>query len=295
MDISLDSYKIFCTVARTGNMSQAAKELYISQPAVSMAVKQLEERLGGTLLVRTAKGVYLTSEGEVLYRYLDMAMSMIQTAQQKYLERVNLESGEIHIGASDIVLSGYLMKYIEKFSMQYTDIRINVTNKTSFESLELLKSGKIDMCFVNLPIEDDNDLEVIKLIEIRDCLIGGIKYKELSKTGINLSEIENYPLLLLEELSNTRLQLNKFALLNGVALKPIFELASYDILIEFAKINFGLTFIIKEFYGDIIDNKTLFEISVEPKFPPRNIGLVTLKNSPLSNAADKFADMLTEK
>ena len=76
--ISLDTYKIFCAVARTGNMSSAAKELFISQPAVSMAVKQLEERLGGQLLVRTPKGVRLTPEGRVLFNYLDMAFNMVR-------------------------------------------------------------------------------------------------------------------------------------------------------------------------------------------------------------------------
>ena len=115
--ISLDTYKIFCAVARSGNMSSAAKELFISQPAVSMAVKQLEERLGGQLLVRTPKGVRLTPEGRVLFNYLDMAFNMVKTAEHKYFELANLEKGEVRIGASDVVISGYLMPYIEKFSI----------------------------------------------------------------------------------------------------------------------------------------------------------------------------------
>ena len=117
--ISLDSYKIFCTVVKTGNMSAAAKELFISQPAVSMAVKQLEERLGSPLFVRTTKGVLLTPEGKILYTYLDMALNMVKTAEHKYYELANLEKGEVRIGASDIVISGYLMPYIEKFSNKY--------------------------------------------------------------------------------------------------------------------------------------------------------------------------------
>ena len=160
--ISLDTYKIFCAVARTGNMSSAAKELFISQPAVSMAVKQLEERLGGQLLVRTPKGVRLTPEGRVLFNYLDMAFNMVKTAEHKYFELANLEKGEVRIGASDVVISGYLMPYIEKFSKAYSDIRIKVVNKTTYESLELLKRGVIDMCFVNLPIEAGDDMEITK-------------------------------------------------------------------------------------------------------------------------------------
>lgn len=293
--ISLDSYKIFCAVVKTGNMSAAAKELYISQPAVSMAVKQLEERLGSPLLIRTSKGVRPTPEGGVLYTYLDRALNMINTAEHKYFEMANLEQGEVRIGASDIVISGYLMPYIEKYSNIYSDIRIKVTNKTTYESLRLLKSGTIDMCFVNLPIENTDDLEITKCLEIHDCLIGGTKYKELAKSGIELSKLSNYSLLLLEDMSNTRRQLDKFAAENGIVFKPIIELASYDLLIQFAKINLGLTFIIREFDNRAIDGESIFEIPVKPQLPNRYVGLVKLKNVALSYASNKFVEMLDLK
>ncbi len=290
--ISLDTYKIFCAVVRTGNMSAAAKELFISQPAVSMAVKQLEERLGGPLLVRTPKGVLTTPEGRVLFNYLDMAFNMVKTAEHKYFELANLEQGEVRIGASDVVISGYLMPYIEKFSNAYLDIRIKVVNKTTYESLELMKRGVIDMCFVNLPIEHSEDMEITRCVEIHDCLIGGTKYKELAERGVKLSELSKYPLLLLEDMSNTRKQLDKFAAANGIYFKPIIELASYDLLIEFAKINLGLTFIIREFDNSSIDGENIFEIPVTPELPTRYVGLVMLKNAALSFAARRFVEML---
>ena len=290
--ISLDTYKIFCAVARTGNMSSAAKELFISQPAVSMAVKQLEERLGGQLLVRTPKGVRLTPEGRVLFNYLDMAFNMVKTAEHKYFELANLEKGEVRIGASDVVISGYLMPYIEKFSKAYSDIRIKVVNKTTYESLELLKRGVIDMCFVNLPIEAGDDMEITKCVRIHDCLIGGTKYRELAETGVKRSELSNYPLLLLEDMSNTRKQLDRFAAENGIFFKPIIELASYDLLIQFARINLGLTFIIREFDNSSIDGENIFEIPVEPQLPQRYVGLVMLKNAALSFAARRFVELL---
>lgn len=290
--ISLDTYKIFCAVVRTGNMSAAAKELFISQPAVSMAIKQLEERLGGPVLVRTPKGVLPTPEGKVLFNYLDMAFNMVKTAEHKYYELANLEQGEVRIGASDVVISGYLMPYIEKFSNAYSDIRIKVVNKTTYESLELMKRGVIDMCFVNLPIEGSEDMEITECVEIHDCLIGGTKYRELAERGLKLSELSEYPLLLLEDMSNTRKQLDRFAAENGIYFKPIIELASYDLLIEFAKINLGLTFIIREFDNSSIDGESIFEIPVTPELPKRYVGLVMLKNAALSSAARRFVDML---
>lgn len=292
IDISLDLYKIYCTVVRTGNMSAAAKELYISQPAVSMSIKQLEERLGSTLLIRTARGVHTTQEGDILYEYLEQALGLIQTAEKKYFEMVNMERGEIKIGASDTVITNFLMPYLEKYHNVYPDINIKVTNKTTYETLRLLKNGSVDLCFINLPISEDDSLDITECLKIHDCLLGGTKYKEFAQKGIDIKEIVKYPLLLLENLSNSRRYIDKYAKKNGVILEPIIQLGSSDLLIDFARINLGLTFVIKEFTKKEIDNQSLFEIPLNPPIPKRSIGFVKLKNVALSHAAKRFTALL---
>ena len=137
-NIPLDLYKIFCAVVRMGNMSLAAKSLYISQPAVSMSIRQLEEKLGAPLLIRTTKGVRATPEGAVLYEYLEQALSLVSTGENKFLELVQLKAGEIKIGASDTVIANVLMPYLEQYAREYPQISIKVTNKTTYESLRLL-------------------------------------------------------------------------------------------------------------------------------------------------------------
>lgn len=291
-NIPLDLYKIFCAVVKTSNMSAAAKELYISQPAVSMSIRQLEDRLGTPLLIRTTKGVRTTPEGAVLYEYIDQAMGLIKTAESKYMEMVNLKTGEIKIGASDTVIQNFLMPYLEQFNNENNNINIKVTNKTTYESLRLLKSGDVDICFINLPIAEDDDLEVIPCSTVHDCLIGGTKYRHLAENGLNLKDIDQYPLLLLEDLSNSRRYIDNYTRENGVVLKPIIELGSSDLLLEFAKINLGLTFVIKEFTKNKIDGENIFEIPLTPPIPKRSIGIVKLKNVALSHAAQKFADLL---
>lgn len=292
IDVSLDLYKIYCAVVRTGNMSAAAKELYISQPAVSMSIKQLEERMGSTLLIRTAKGVRTTPEGDILYEYLEQALGLIKTAEKKYFEMVNMENGEIKIGASDTVIAHFLMPYLEEYHTLYPDINIKVTNKTTYETLRLLKNGSVDLCFVNLPISEDTDLEITECLKIHDCLLGGMKYQYLSQKGVDIQEIIKYPLLLLEDLSNSRRYIDQYAKKNGVILEPIIELGSSDLLIDFARINLGLTFVIKEFTKKEIDNQSLFEIPLNPPIPKRSIGLVKLKNVALSHAAKGFTNLL---
>lgn len=291
MDISLDLYKIFCAVVRTGNMSAAAKELFISQPAVSMSVRQLEDRMGSPLLIRTTKGVRTTPEGSILYEYLEQALGLIRMAEKKYCEMVNLEKGEIRIGASDSVISNFLMPYLEKFNNHNGNINIKVTNKTTYECIKQLKGGKVDLCFISLPLKEDHDLEVEECMEIQDCLVGGVKYRHLAETGIKLKEMEQYPLLMLEDISNTRRYLDQYAQQNGVLLRPIIELGSSDLLLDFARINLGLSYVIREFTKKNIDNQTVFEIPVDPPVPKRAVGMVKLKNVALSHAAKSFADL----
>ena len=292
VDVSLDLYRIFCAVVGAGNMSAAARALYISQPAVSMAIRQLEERMGSSLLVRTAKGVYPTAEGQLLYTYLEQALGLIHAAEEKYFQMVNMELGELKIGASDTVIANFLLPYLEKYHKLYPDINIKVTNKTTYESLKLLKSGSVDVCFINLPISKADELEIRPCIEIQDVLVGGERYRLLSQVGIELKDLCNYPLLMLEDLSNSRRYIDHYAEENGVKLNPILELGSSDLLLSFAQINLGLTYVTKEFAVKELDNKKLFEIPVEPSVPKRSIGMVRLKNVELPHAVKGFVELM---
>lgn len=292
-EVSLDLYRVFCVVVRAGNMSQAAKELYISQPAISMAMRQLEDRMGSPLLVRTTKGVYPTAEGKLLYTNLEQAMGLIHAAEEKYFQMINMEMGELRIGASDTVIANFLLPYLEQYHKKYPEINIKVTNKTTYESLRLLKSGSVDLCFINLPIATDEDLEVTPCIEIHDVLVGGERYHALAETGIEIRELPEYPLLLLEDLSNSRRYIDRYAEENGVVLNPILELGSSDLLISFAKINLGLTYVIQEFAQEALAAGGLYEIPVFPPVPKRNIGMVHLKNVTAPHAVKGFVELIS--
>lgn len=292
VDVSLDLYRVFCAVVRTGNMSAAARELFISQPAVSMSIRQLEERMGGPLLVRTARGVYPTAEGRMLYAYLAQAMGLIHAAEEKYFQMVNMEIGELKIGASDTVIANFLLRYLEQYHKRYPEIGIKVTNRTTYESLKLLRSGSVDLCFVNLPVADTEDLEISPCMDVHDVLAGGERYRLLSQVGMEIRDLPKYPLLLLEDMSNTRRYINRYAEKNGVLLKPILELGSSDLLVSFAKINLGLTYVVKEFTEKEFAEKQLFEIPVTPPVPKRSIGMVRLKNVSLSHAVQGFISLL---
>ena len=204
---------------------------------------------------------------------------------------VHMEMGELKISANDTVIANFLLYYLEQYHKMYPDITIKVTNKTTEESLRLLRSGAVDMCFVNLPITDTEDLEVLPCIEIHDVLVGGEKYRRLAEKGIELKDLPQYPLMMLEEVSNSRRYISRYAEENGVVLNPILEIGSSDLLINFAKINLGLTYAIRELTREL-EEKKLYEIPVNPPVPKRSIGMVRLKNVAMSHALQGFIDLM---
>ncbi|HOF94710.1 MAG TPA: LysR family transcriptional regulator, partial [Clostridia bacterium] len=145
MSADLELYRVFCTAARCGSLSHAARELYISQPAVSQAMRRLEESLGCSLFTRTSRGITLTSEGKMLYSYADKAVRLLYAAEDKLNRMQTLQSGGLMIGASDTLCQFFLLPYLKRFHYEYPEVQLQVTNRTTPETIELLKIGKVDI------------------------------------------------------------------------------------------------------------------------------------------------------
>ena len=181
MDINLEYYKIFYYVAGSQSITLAAEQLAISQPAVSQAVKHLEQALSCPLFVRTTKGVRLTKEGEMLYSYVQRGYETILSGERKLSEMLNLEQGEICIGASDMTLKYFLLPYLEEFHERYPGIRVTVTNAPTPETIRHLCDGRIDFGIVSTPVEKRASLKCVPVKEIRDVFVAGRKFEYLKE------------------------------------------------------------------------------------------------------------------
>ncbi|WP_139992058.1 LysR family transcriptional regulator [Paenibacillus paridis] len=291
MIVNMEWYRVFYWTAKTGSLSRAAEQLYITQPAVSHTIKQLEAKLGGQLFFRMAKGVKLTTEGEVLFRYIEQAYTFMETGERMLAEMHSLQSGEISIGASDTLCKHYLMPYLEQFHNQYPDIRIRVTNRTTPETIALLKEGKIDFGIVHMPVSDPL-LDFRISMPLQDILVGGKACSGLGSSGLELARVSEHPLLLLEQGGSTRRFLDECAKAAGVQLTPELELGSFELLAQFARSGFGLAFLIREYVRDELRSGELIEIPLQPPLPARSIGIATLRGVPLSAAAKRFLELL---
>lgn len=291
---NLEYYKVFYYVAKYGSLTVAASRLSISQPAVSQAVKQLEEALNVKLFVRASRGVRLTCEGEKLYFYVKKGYEEIELGEKQLAQMLNLESGELRIGASDMTLRFYLLTYLEKYHESYPHIKVKVTNAPTPETLKLLKEGKIDFGVVSTPFPKDSEFAVRRVKEIEDCFVAGRKFIQYKNKMLDLQELEKLPIISLEKNTSTRTCMDEFLMENEVEMHPEFELATSDMIVQFAIRNLGVGSVMKEFAMEYLESGKLFELRFNTMLPKRHICVVAQKKARNSRAAEKLLSMLGE-
>lgn len=300
MEQNLSLYKIFNTVAATGNISHAAKELFISQPAISKAIQHLEENLAITLFTRTSRGVHLTEEGTLLYEYTKSAFDSILQGEES-IKRINeFGIGHLRIGVSTTLCKYVLLPYLKQFVLAYPHIKITIECQSTFQTLELLENKKIDIGLIGKPgslksldyytidsIEDvfvatDAYLENLRVRELSS------KQDELLKYMISNDIFKTANIMLLDENNMTRLYIDDYFTNCHIETNQILEVSNMDLLIEFAKIGLGVSCVIKEFVQTDLDNGTLIEISLEKPLGKREVGFAYQASSPLSDSVQKF-------
>lgn len=291
MEINTELYKNFYMVAREGSISKAAEVLYISQPAVTRSIQQLEEKSGCSLFFRTPKGMKLTKEGETLFKYIEQAFNFIAQGEKKLSEIKELLAGEITIGVGDTICKHYLLPHLKNFNHAYPGVRIHVRNHTTPVIIDMLKKGLVDLGIVNLPVAD-TALKIHKIMDIQDCFVVGERYKGLTWSSKSIAEIVQYPLLLLEQGSNSRIYIDEYLARHQIRVKPEIELGNFELLVQFAMIDFGVACVIRNFIAYELEKSLLYEVKLQEVIPPRHIGIAYLNTLPLSAAASRFLSFL---
>ena len=292
MAVRLELYRVFLEVAKQGNISAAAQNLFISQSAVSQSVKQLEEQLQVRLFSRSTRGVSLTSEGKLLLEYVSHALGLLQSGEEKIAASRQLLTGELIIGASDTVTKTYLLSRLEAFHKDYPDIRIRILNGTTSMVLDYLHAGQVDIAFAS-EAPDETVYSVRHCVDTHTIFVAAPDYLEFDKV-YTMEEIAALPLILLERKASSRVYVERYFQDHGVQIHPEIELGSHNLLISLARIGLGVACVTEEFSlsglsrGVIVPLKTDFEI------PPRAVTMCTLQGVTPTSAANRFMDFITE-
>lgn len=289
---NLEYYKVFYYVAKHGSLTVAAGKLSVSQPAVSQSMKLLEGQLGVRLFVRGARGVRLTQEGELLFAYVDSAFAQLRQGERRLQQLLDLELGEIRIGASDMTLRFYLLPYLELFHEKYPKIKVRVTNAPTPETIQYLAEEKIDFGVVSAPISVSEELCVRQVREIEDTFVAGRRFAEYQDRRLPLGELEKLPVISLEKNTSTRSYLDSFLQENGVELHPEFELATSDMIVQFALRSLGVGCVVRDFAKEALASGKLFELRFNKMLPKRSFCVARSSKAKLSAAAKKLLEIM---
>ncbi len=296
MENNLNLYYIFYTVALHKNISGAAKELYISQPAISKAISKLEQSLDVILFHRSSRGVTLTMEGELLFTQVQTAFSAIRHGEEQ-LKKVNeLGISQISIGVSITLCKYVLLPYLQQFVKDNPHIKVTITCHPTMETLRDIDNSVTDIGVVGIP-SLPNGLTYIPFREIQDTFVTTDRYLENLKIRVGNDRkaiLNNATFMMLNKENISRKYVDMYLSSHQITMDNIIEINTMDLLIELAKIDLGIACVIKDFVKDELDDHSLTEVSLGRAIPKRKLGLVYKDDTIMTNAMKKFISYFTE-
>ncbi len=293
MEENLSYYHIFNCVAKTGNISHAAKSLYISQPAVSKAIQGLEENLNTILFIRSSRGVKLTEEGKLLYEYTKSAFDTLQKGEESLKRIHELGLGQLRIGASTTLCKYMLLPYLNSFVQEHPHIKITIENQSSLHTLKQLENGTLDIGLVAKPV-NMQDYHFHSLGEVEDIFVATSSYLSNLKLRENSYDIfSSANIMLLDKSNLSRTYIDDYMKEHDINPKHVLEIGNMDLLIEFAKTSLGVACVIRNFVMHELEEKSLLQIPLDPPVKKREVGFAYAKNAFLSDSMRKFIEFVT--
>lgn len=284
-DVNLNSLKIFLEVASCKSFLEASNKLFITQPAVSRSVSNLEQELGVTLFYRANKGINLTPAGEVLLSYLNECKNLLDSCD-RVLESMNdSENGEIVIGVQSHIVRNYLMGKMKHFRQNHPKIKIVLIDLSTVDLIEYLEKRKVDLVIDSSPIESIyNNLVIEPIKTLETSFIKSVNNKNKINT---LEDLANEGLILPIARSSIRKNINNLFKEKAIAIDPILEYGTEELIIESVRRNMGVGYVVKDAVSYLVEDKIIEYVNVDEQLPTMEINLVYISNY-LTNVSKRF-------
>ncbi|MBQ6323784.1 MAG: LysR family transcriptional regulator [Bacilli bacterium] len=284
-DFNLNSFKTFLEVANCKSFLEASNKLFITQPAVSRSISNLEADLGATLFYRANKGIALTPAGEVLVSYLNECKNLLESCG-RVLEAMNdSENGKVVIGVQSHIVRNYLMGKIKHFRENHPNIKVILIDLSTNDLIEYLEKRKVDLVIDSSPIDSIYNNLVIEPVKILQT--GFIKSSDYNKKIKNLSDLENECIILPIARSSLRKNINNLFKENGLDIEPQLEYGTEELIIDSVRRNMGIGYVVKDAVDYLIDEGKIEYIDLKEQLPTMEINLVYINNF-LTNIGEKF-------
>lgn len=289
---NLNSYKTFLCVAEEKNLTKASNKLFVSQPAISNAIKELEKQLSCQLFIRKNKGVELTPYGEKLYEKCKSAINRLEEVENYFCEINKEQSGLIKIGVNTSNLNQLFYDSITEFLKTYPNAEISILRFSENELYEGLDSGKLNYIVVDSEFSKE-DLDIITEFNIEYKIIGNKEYFEKYKNKpLTLQDFVKENLILANKAYTSRNNIDEFFRKHYISLSPKIELDGYGYIPNFVKAGYGISVINPFYFNESIKKGELFIINKNFVFPKRKIVLAKLKNKTTNKFLEKYEEII---
>ena len=292
MPIPYDHYRIFYHVAKYHSFTRAAAVLMNSQPNITRTMNELERQLGCRLFLRSNRGVTLTPEGERLYAHVAAAVEQLQAGEAELAGGRGLAEGRVAVGTSELGLYGLLLPVLRQFRKLHPGVSVRVTNQTTGQSVAAVKSGAVDLAVVAAPTGASRPLSETPLVEFRDILAAGPRFRHLAQGVHSLRELAELPFVSIGPETQTFRFYDGLFARYGLALQPEVETATTDQILPMLRSDLGLGLLPEGFAREALEKGEVFRVMLEEELPPRYICLVKDRSRPLSMAALELERML---
>ena len=290
MNTDYNLYKIFLYLYEEKSISKTANKLYVSQPAISYSLKELETQLGYTLFYRNSKGIEPTMEAKELYGYISTAFNILNDAEEHIKNLNSLNIGCIRVGTPSHIGVFYLSSFISDFRKIYPGIKFEIICKSTSDMIEMLETRKLDLIVDTLPINSKKNVTKLTLAKLHNCFA----YNKNIMKDVDVKSIEDlkkYPLILPSATSSIRLKLDEYLESKNTKLNPVIESWTTEIMLEMVRKGVGIGYFVRNVI-DSQEDKENFEILIfDDEFPAVDVCCVYIDDF-LTMAARKFVELL---
>lgn len=270
--------KVFYIVAKHQNISKAAKELNVTQPAISRIITSIEEEYETKLFIRSKSGVSLTREGLHLFEIIKNPLEELRKVESALESIGTLSDNVVHIGATATALSCYLFAKLEIIKKRFPKASFKIYTNSSKNLTSMVSKGIIDFAFITTPFIKNDELEVYDVYQFNNILIAPISYKDKIKGKVSIADLEKFPFILLNREMQFREHVEEYLLKNGVKIIPSYETDSSSVLIPFVENDCGLTFVPEETAKESIKEGKCFKVDLIEEMDPRCISFIIKKD-----------------
>lgn len=285
--MDLRKLEIFVQVAKLNNFSKAAVELHMAQPAVSIAVRKLEESMETSLFDRSARQIELTAEGQVLFEKAQAILRDVDDLTASVDAMSNLQRGEITLACPSMLATYYLPDILSSFLAMHSGLKASVTQAGTKRVEEMLLQDEIEIgVTTSLPSPDSPDLDIIPLVSEQMVLCVAQNHPWSSRKSIDITELDQSPMVVYESGYFIRSKLDQLCAAKGVT--PDFRMQTnfLPLIIKMVKEGLGSTVGIKLMADEEPD---IVGIEIKPASKV-NMALAKRRGRTISRANQAFLD-----